>query len=284
MARIYGSGRELTERERLESKYNGARTNLLIALGFTLVNLVLLFFDSTSYFLFSLYVPYYIALLGCVLSGKMPSEFYVDEWADLPFLGGSFFAIVLGIVAIILILYVLCWIFSKKNRVGWLICALVFVILDTIATVALLGIAVDSIIDIAFHIWLLVSVIGGVSAHYKWKKIPEEVVETEESLEAETEVGAITVDSTPLRVADNDVKFRTLLEAEHNGMVITYRRVKKANELVINGNVYDEYAAFIEQPHMLAATVSGCNIVAGYDGLNSYIKVDGEIIKKKFRI
>ena len=284
MARIYGNNSELTERERLERKYNGARTNLLFALGFTLVNIVLLFTDSTSYFLFSLYVPYYIALFGCILSGKMPAEFYVDEWADLSFLDGSFFAIAMGVVAVILILYVLCWIFSKKNRVGWLICAFVFVILDTIATVALLGIAADSIIDIAFHVWLLVSIIGGVSAHYKLKKIPGDVVEVEESVKAETEVGAVTVDSTPLRVADNDVKFRTLLEAEHNGMVIAYRRVKKVNELVINGNVYDEYVAFIEQPHGLVATVSGCDIVAGYDGLNSYIKVGGEIIKKKIRI
>lgn len=282
MARIYGSGRELSARERLVSKYNGARANLLIALGFTLVNLVLLFIDSTSYFLFSLYVPYYIALFGYILSGKMPAEYYVEEWADLPSLGGSFLAIVLGIVAVILILYVLCWIFSKRNRVGWLICALVFIILDTIATVALLGIAADSIIDIAFHIWLLVSVIGGVSAHYKLKKMPEKVVTAEESVEAEFET--IAVDSTPLRVADNDIKFRTLLETEHNGMVITYRRVKKVNELVINGNVYDEYVAFVEQSHELVATVSGCDIVAGYDGLNSYIKLGGEIIKKKIRI
>lgn len=283
MARIYGSSRQLTERERLQGKYNGARTNLLVALAFTVVNIVLLFIDSTSYFLFSLYVPYYIALFGCILSGKMPAEFYVDEWADIPNLGGSFLAIVLGIVAVTLALYILCWIFSKKNRVGWLICALVFIILDTIATVILLGIAFESLIDIAFHIWLLVSVLGGVLAHYKLKKTPEEV-EVEETVETEADVNAITVDSIRLRLADNDVKFRTLLEVEHNGMIIIYRRVKKVNELVINGNVYDEYVALVEQPHELVATVSGREIAAGYDGFNSYIKVGGEIIKKKFRI
>lgn len=83
IARIYGNNSELTERERLERKYNGARTNLLFALGFTLVNIVLLFTDSTSYFLFSLYVPYYIALFGCILSVKMPAEFYVDEFVAI---------------------------------------------------------------------------------------------------------------------------------------------------------------------------------------------------------
>ena len=281
MARISGSGRVLTEREKLEGKYNGARTNLLIAIAFTVINVVLLFVDSTSYFLFSLYVPYYIALFGCIYSGNMPAEFYVDDWADAPFLGGSFLTVVLGIVAVILILYFLCWLFSKKNRVGWLICASVFVIFDTIATVALLGIAMESIIDIIFHAWLLVSVISGVLAYYKLKKTPEQAVETAEN---QAEVSAVVMDSTPLRMADNDVKFRTLLEVEHNGTVITYRRVKKVNELVINGNVYDEYEALVEQPHALEATVYGCNIVAGYDGLNSYIKVGGEIIKKKIRL
>ena len=113
MAKNYGNGKALTQREKLESKYNGARASLLAAIGFTLVNIILLFIDSTYYFLFSLYVPYYIGLFGYVLSGKMPTEMYVDEWADMPSLGGSFLAIALGIVAVIIILYVLCWIFSK---------------------------------------------------------------------------------------------------------------------------------------------------------------------------
>ena len=75
-----------------------------------------------------------------------------------------------------------------------------------------------------------------------------------------------------------------LLEAEKDGFVITYRRVKKVNELVINNVVYDEYEAIIESAHNLCAVVSNRTIEAGYDGLRSYIKVDGEIIAKKLRL
>ena len=86
-------------------------------------------------------------------------------------------------------------------------------------------------------------------------------------------------------MADPDVKSRTLLEAEKSGYHIVYRRVKKTNELVVNGRVYDEYEALVEQPHTLIANVDGHKIEVTYDNLSRmYILFDSEVLVKKMRI
>lgn len=88
-----------------------------------------------------------------------------------------------------------------------------------------------------------------------------------------------------LRVADTDVKSRTLLEASVQGYQICYRRVKSTNELVINGRVYDEVKAVIEFKHKLCAQLDGHHIEAGLDHQDySYILFDGELIKEKKRL
>lgn len=47
-----------SERYTLENKYNTTRYNLLLVIGFTLINIVLLVTNSDRYFLFSAYIPY----------------------------------------------------------------------------------------------------------------------------------------------------------------------------------------------------------------------------------
>lgn len=89
---------------------------------------------------------------------------------------------------------------------------------------------------------------------------------------------------TMLRYADTDVKSRTLLEADVQSYRICYRRVKKTNELVVNGRVYDEMTAVIEFAHKLCATVDGHKIEAGYDHESfSYIIFDGQTVARKRR-
>ena len=81
-----------------------------------------------------------------------------------------------------------------------------------------------------------------------------------------------------------DVKCRVLLEASAGGYKICYRRVKTVNELVVNGQVYDEMKAFIEFPHKLKAKIDEHEIEAGYDEDSySYIKFDGKLLKNKQR-
>ncbi len=89
---------------------------------------------------------------------------------------------------------------------------------------------------------------------------------------------------TPLRAAAKDVKCRIFLEKTVGAYRICYRRVKKTNELVVNGMVYDEMTATIENIHELTAVVDGHDIRAGFgDVSHSYITFDGETVAKKMR-
>lgn len=103
--------------------------------------------------------------------------------------------------------------------------------------------------------------------------------------EAERHAARKAKGNAPLRHADLSVRGRILLEADVNEYQICYRRVKTVNELIVNGQVYDEKKGLIEYAHKLYATVDGHKIQAGYDNKsNSYIKFDGQIIQRKKRL
>ncbi len=167
-------GAALSPRQVLDNRYNSARHNLLLLVAFTVINLVLLVTNSNTYFLFSAYVPYFLTDLAMLLCGMYPAEFYTGEWAGMEFLPKGVFAVALVISVVILLVYVLCWIFSKKYRGGWLIAALVFFGLDSLAMLVLNGFDMAQIIDYVFHIWVIVSLVGGISAGAKIKKLPPE--------------------------------------------------------------------------------------------------------------
>ena len=87
-----------------------------------------------------------------------------------------------------------------------------------------------------------------------------------------------------LRYADNDVKARIFLENDIYGHKIVYRRVKKTNELVIDGKVYGEYVALLERTHLLTAAVDGHTYGAGFDGRGFvYLTVDGRMNFELYR-
>ena len=159
--------------------------------------------------------------------------------------------------------------------------------IDTAAMFVIAGINADMIMDIVFHAWVIFSLISGVVNYNKLKKLPDK-----EALALDTEITPISEntddeqENTPiLRMADTDVKSRTLLEAEKNGYHIVYRRVKKTNELIVNGRVYDEYEALMEQPHTLLAYIDGHKIEVTYDALSRmYIIFDSEVLVKKMRL
>ena len=176
MANLFGKGntQQLSQREILVNKYQSARHNILLVVAFTLINIILLVTNSNSYFLFSASIPYFIVDLGMLLCGKYPQEYYVGELAGIGTLNDTFFVVTLVVAAVIVLLYLLSWIFCKKPRVGWMIFALVFFAIDTIGMLYLMGISTDAILDIVFHGWVIVSLISGVTAYFKLKKLPEE--------------------------------------------------------------------------------------------------------------
>lgn len=178
----------ISERQALENKYNRSRVNLLWVVIFTAVNLVLLVTNSGRYFLFSAYVPYIIVDLAMLLCGKYPAEYYAEYFPDMEFMSSTVFVAALVIAVILIALYLVSWLCSKKPKAGWLIFALVFFVIDTAAMLILSGITADGILDIVFHGWVIVSLIIGISACVKLKKLPEELPAPEQTAEVQERV------------------------------------------------------------------------------------------------
>ena len=119
----------LAERAKYLKKYASGRSNLLVMILFTVINVILCLCQSTSYLLFSAQFPYFLAYEGMWWSGKMPDESYIEMFGapkeEVAFLSSEAFYVMIAIAAVSILLYVLCWLFSKKKP-GWLAVALVF--------------------------------------------------------------------------------------------------------------------------------------------------------------
>ncbi len=274
-----------TPRQMLEAKYKGSINNILLIIVFTVINVVLLVTNSDRYFLFSAFVPYYLADLGMYFCGMYPAEYYYGI-VDPQFYGKWFLAVTIAIGVVILSVYLLCWFFAKKKKLPGLIIALVLFVIDTLAMLYIIGISEDMILDLIFHAWVIISLVLGIVNYVKLKKLPEEEqTPVTEDNNAEVYGAQFAQNSWGLRRADNEVKSRTLLQAEESGYQIVYRRVKKVNELIVNGVVYDEYEALVEVPHTLSAVVDGHKIEVMYDDKSHmYIIFDGKQIAKKLRL
>jgi hypothetical protein len=208
------------QRQRHANNYLNARANIMVMIVFTVINIFLLFVGNT-YFLFSAFIPYFMADLGFLLSGRYPADFYGE---DALILGDSALIVCLVIAAIFLVMYLLAWIFSKKH-VGWMIFALVFFGLDTLFL--LVGMTPELIIDLVFHAWIIVILSIGIHAHFKLKKLPEvpegaialdrvgaESVQFDPASGDFQVVDNVNLDSNVLRYASNDGKIRILAQAE----------------------------------------------------------------------
>lgn len=159
-----------------ENKYKRSISNLLLVVIFTAVNIVLLVANSNTYFLFSAFIPYNLADSGMYFCGMYPAEYYADI-PDPQFYDKSFLVFTLVIAVVVLLFYLLCWFLAKKEKIGWLIVALVCFVIDTAGLVLFAGISSDIIIDLVFHGWVIFSLVNGVINYYKLKKLPEEVAE-----------------------------------------------------------------------------------------------------------
>ena len=148
----------MNERDVALNKVKNARYNLLVMIIFTLVNLVLLMLDSTTFLLFSATVPYYAVAFNMI------------------FVNGTLPVVGLVIAAICLLAYFLCWLFSKKNT-SWMLVALILFIIDTICLILLYVLAGDfsGILDFVIHVMVIYYLITGVKYGSKLKKMPEAV-------------------------------------------------------------------------------------------------------------
>ena len=147
----------------------------------------LLITKKFTYFLFSAYVPYFLTDLGMMMSGQYPADFYTGEYADAAVFGKNFFYVMLAVSIVILMVYLICWLFSKDMKVGWLIVALVFFCIDTVLMLFIAGINMEMIVDILFHGWMIFDLVSAVIAVNKLKKLPAEEEVTEEAVEVAAE-------------------------------------------------------------------------------------------------
>ena len=160
------------QKQALASKYSAARINLLLFIIFSAVNLIMLALGTNTYFLFSATVPYLIVQIAKVYCGMLPPEYYTGELAGMEFADKSFFYISIAVAGLVLGIYLLCWLLSKKNNVRWLIIGLVLVVFDTL--LLLLNSGLGSIVDLLFHIWMIVIIGSGIKAYNKLQSLPKE--------------------------------------------------------------------------------------------------------------
>ncbi len=271
-----------SQRQHYEQQYRISRSNLLAVVVFTAINLLLLVTNANVYFLFSAYIPQLIASTGMYMTGKFPPEYYLE---DMVFLDSSVFVILLVIAFAVTLLYLLAWYKSKDRHSGWLVFALVIFGVDTLLMFD--GFTLDSALDLLFHAWVIYYLVMGINAAKKLRYMPEEpiVLEPVQPADGENaESGTPLSNDTPiLRMADTAVKSRVLLQNNVQGYDIIYRRVKRTNELVVNGKVYGEYTAVAELPHVISAVVDGHTIMVGLRNSRSYIIFDGTVIAQKMR-
>ena len=144
--------------EYLLKQIAGGRYSLLLILIFTVVNLVLLLVDSDRYFLFSASGPYYFTAFGIGMDSALSGGI------------GTFTITALVISLLILAVYLLCWILSKK-RTGWLTAALVLFCVDTVGLLFLSYIfETSNLLDFLLHAWAIYSLANGVYCAGKLKK------------------------------------------------------------------------------------------------------------------
>ena len=164
--------------EYLSGKIAGGRHSLLLIVVFTVVNVLMVVLDSSTYFLFSASVPYYLTLY----CKGIDNGFVDGPWPE----NGTFTVAALIISAVILLLFLLCWLLSKK-RPGWLIPAVVMFVLDTLAlawcTFTIVNDPAGNIVDFLFHIWAIVELIRAIVCHGKLKKLPARNPELDEPWE-----------------------------------------------------------------------------------------------------
>lgn len=283
MAKLFGknNGQINTKENNLETRYKNSIGNLLVVVVFSVVNICLLLSGTDTYFLFSAFIPYFLVDYGKVLCGMYPEEFYYDLPIE-EFFDSSFLIVMAAIAAVIIVAYLVCWILAKKKKVAALFVALMLFVADTALMLYMSGISTDIIIDIVFHIWVIVYLITAIKTYYKIKNTPE--ADCDETLTENEVENPIENDSAVLRMAE-EAKSRVFIDTEASGMHIIVRRTKHTNELIINGCVYDEYEGIVEYAHTLTADLSGHRIEAVFDGATSIkLFVDNQEVAKKIRL
>jgi len=254
------------DRTAWEKKYKSARANLLAAVLFSFINVMIIIFDTGYYFMFSVF-----------MSTMFANSAMEDGALSIPW----------AVAAVACLLpFLLCWILSNKKH-GWMTAALVLFSLDSLVFFLMIGIVIANgesvvslLIDLLFHGWVLFYLIQGVRAAAALKKLPEEEIPAEAP---PLPPGAPLPASAPLR--EPSAKRRLILQYQTpDGLHIELARARGVTELIVNSLVYAEFRGIVEPAYELHASVAGHDIKATMDiGALMELFVDRERVGKKHR-
>ena len=150
-------------RAHLQQHVSNGRRTLIGLIILTVINLGLLLTNGDTYLLFSASVPYYLTWLGKVMDNSISGAVWTEN--------GVFTATGLIVGMMILAVYFLFWVLSKKNS-AWLWAAVVLLCLDLLALMAVSLLVLEgfgsTLVDVLIHI-VAIYQIGKAAA--SWKKL-----------------------------------------------------------------------------------------------------------------
>lgn len=182
MAKLFGKapdGNQPSKRDLLVAKYRSARSVFLLVIVMTLVNMVMSICGQDTYFLFSIYVPYYLTFIGALLCGKMPDIYYEGEFAVQTLEGDTVMWVLAAVSLIIVAVAFVLWLISKKPGTVKMIIILTFFTVDTLAMILLVGIDISMILDYVMHAYIIYALITGITSAMKLndlKNEPENII------------------------------------------------------------------------------------------------------------
>ena len=146
--------------------YSVCRANLLAVILFSIISVVMLVVGD-SYFLFSNYFATEYAYVGFMyLSGGWKNW---EDAAEIGLAGEEFLAIMgaafITVATVVLIALFLCWVFSKKSRVPFIVAAIIMG-LDTVYVLLMFD-----IVNILFHIWIMYYLILAIKSWGDMKRL-----------------------------------------------------------------------------------------------------------------
>ncbi len=160
------------EKRKLNSWYKMARNSILLVLACTVFDTAFLLSKTPINTLFASTLPFY-ATIGDFGETSDKLDVYFKN-IELLATSGSRFLVVTWIVFVVVIcMYFLAWLYSKKEGYGWLVFALGFYLLDTIVLVGNAGFTKWMILDYLCRSLVLALLARGVYAGIKLKKISQ---------------------------------------------------------------------------------------------------------------
>lgn len=199
-------------RAALYTRYSAARMNLLLIIVFTVLNIITLMMDSGQ-LLFTAAIPYKIVQIGKTLCGFMPEEYYTKNEMT-PLYDKGFVAVFIIIALLIVALYLLCWLFSKKRGADkWLSFALAMMSADTMVAI-LFADQRTIIVDVLFHLLILVLLFSGIGAYKKLRALPKDEPEEEYAEDGYNEIDTAGVEAEAAQPEAEEPEAETTSENE----------------------------------------------------------------------